>query len=359
MCIAAIIHKPISQKYLDEMERDNPHGAGVAWVRHGKLEFRRGLTAERIGWMQTWRQFTYPYLLHFRWATHGKKVASLTHPFPVGRRALMGELEGRASKVLIHNGVWTDYDDAEPLLHEEPKYHELVKADKLSDTQVAAYIIGRWPEWQDDILAKIPWACAVASVNKGRIDIKKYGSSWTTHAGNEYSNLQWLPADEWWEHNGDKHKSRYYSSPYSSRAWGGQYSYPSDTHHEPFTTQNGDRWVYDPSKKTYVIEKPVSATSQSLLEKTAETVVEAAVSESESDANVRALTHFDGWEDYVRARYGDEVAAEIEKDACRIRACDEEDGFDATDPAEDIDNVSEDPSEVNAYLAREYLRKAG
>src|SRR5690242_17072085 len=109
MCIAAIIHEALPQNYLNEMERDNPHGGGVAWFQGASIRFRRGVTAKQVGAMQADGSLTYPYLLHFRWATHGPRIPQLTHPFPLGKRAFKGELHGAAPKVLIHNGVWNGY----------------------------------------------------------------------------------------------------------------------------------------------------------------------------------------------------------------------------------------------------------
>lgn len=202
MCVAAIINRPLSLEYLREMDNDNPHGAGVAFILPGdtQITFMKGLAATDIFVMQEDKFITYPYLLHFRWATHGKVVPELTHPFPLGARALLGELSGRAPSVLIHNGVWNDCT----------AWEDLVKApaalvDSTSDTGILAYLLGEYPTLYD-LLDEVPWAVAVATMGAGAMKIDKRGRTWQEFEGNVYSNLQWLPARMWWEHNGYRYE---------------------------------------------------------------------------------------------------------------------------------------------------------
>jgi hypothetical protein len=185
MCVAAIINKPVSKHHLECMDEDNPHGGGVAWVDRGKLRFKRGLHAADIFAMQEAGVLTFPYLLHFRWATHGDRIPQLTHPFPTGRRAFKGELEGTAREVLIHNGVWNDYDEFFELVDRSVSWKTLKET---SDTAVAAYFYAEFPDIGDEI----PWAVATARVKNKAIDIRKHGG-WSEWEGNEYSNLTWLP----------------------------------------------------------------------------------------------------------------------------------------------------------------------
>lgn len=185
MCVAAIIHKPVSEHYLRCMDEDNPHGAGVAWMTEaGELRFERGLDHTQIFAMQEHGMLTFPYLLHFRWATHGSKAPHLTHPFPTGWQAFDGELSGIADEVLIHNGVWYDYVQWEPLIRDVDP--ELLR--DISDTAVAAYFY----KWYPDIGDEIPWAVASGRIRGGQLDIVKHGG-WSEHEGNEFSNLSWLP----------------------------------------------------------------------------------------------------------------------------------------------------------------------
>lgn len=190
MCVAAIIYKPVTRRYLDLMQENNPHGAGVAWLRETggvkSIAWIKGLDAEEIHQLQESGALTYPYLLHFRWATHGPKVPELAHPFPLGPDAFFHDMEGEARSVLIHNGVWYGYSKhIPPWLNEE--VHPF-----LSDTQVAAYVAS----FNEDILDEVNWATAVMRLGADNsLELKSRGR-WFQHSENWYSNLTWLPWKE-------------------------------------------------------------------------------------------------------------------------------------------------------------------
>jgi hypothetical protein len=186
MCVAAIISKPISLHYLNQMENHNPHGAGVAWVEPGadKVTWKKGLTAAEIFAMQESGELKLPYMLHFRWATQGEICAELTHPFPVGIQALFPAVEGAAERLLIHNGTWNGapewdarFDIPDGLM------------DHLSDTAQVAYLMEANPA----ILKEVRWATAVGSVRDGALSVE-FGGTWYPSDGNTYSNLNWKPA---------------------------------------------------------------------------------------------------------------------------------------------------------------------
>lgn len=309
MCVAAIIHKPLSQKHLQCMDDDNPHGGGVAWRgEDGALHFHRGLDAAQIYALQECGLITLPYLLHFRWATHGSRTAQLTHPFPTGERAFDGELRGVADEVLIHNGIWHDYGEWVGMVEGVPEK----KLEDISDTAVAAYFYAWFPELGDEI----PWAVASARIAAdGSLAITKHGG-WSEHEGNEFSNLSWLPASEW-------ATSGRYGTAWARRASGG------------WTWE--DAANYDTGGYRYT--PPTS-------------------------------DHYeDGWEDYVRWRYGNETAdavkeagADNEDDAvvmAKLAALEEIELLTGGDNDDDL--VSDDPAEVNRWLGRKtaqsYLAK--
>lgn len=368
MCIAAIIYSPLKQEYLNEMEKDNPHGGGVAWLgksRRGNplLNFYRGITAKQVGLMQQNATITYPYLLHFRWATHGVRGPEMAHPFPVGRRALNGQLYGNADKVLIHNGVWSGYD----------KYTDLIKAPaplikRASDTAIAAYLVGEYPDFEEDILKEVPWATATAKLAGDTLDIRRYGSTWTQYKtgaepdNNWYSNLNWLPAKEWFAANRERwstnyeygENGRYYQpesrTPTPRKYWSSQVksivTYSKDWN--SFTTAEGRVFNYNTVTKRFE-ESPAPT-------QTWEDVVKNAVVFGDVK-DVQLVKQRQDWQDYVRARYGDEIAAELAKDDTTQRASTDL-GDSELESLEEAGLVSEDPAEVNAWLAREYLRNA-
>lgn len=324
MCIAAIINTPVEADYLQEMEKDNPHGAGVAWFDGTSIQFRRGLKAAQIWEMQTSGEMSYPYLLHFRWATHGAQVPELTHPFPTGPRALFGELTGAADSVLIHNGVWNQCT----------KYEDFIEApgkviDSTSDTGILAYLVGEY-EWSS-LLKDVPWATALAFVFDGTMVISKYGDTWTTFEGNEYSNLYWLPASVWWEHN----KDSVYAKARAGKSVYGVYS---------GGWEGGDDWYAWAAEKT-----------------------EADKRSAESKANAAATTRLarmtdEEWEEYIRTRYGHCLADESKEtpeddtdildivDAVTLTGM-------VSDVPDDDDLVSEIPEVVNAWIEKQETKR--
>jgi len=295
MCVAAVAFQPVSLEYLLEMESSNPHGGGVAWQAGDSIQFYRGLTAKEIFKLQEDGAMTYPYLLHFRWATHGARVGELTHPFPTGARALMGEIAGCAPEVIIHNGTWSDWEDAGK--KHLPAELQGVLGD-MSDTAVAAFITAYNP----DVLDEVPWATAHAFMRNGQMDITTRGT-WSDHQGNWYSNLNWLPTTKhymsWPGMGGKDHCSKYdnpYRIPdfYDGHAWGARQD----------------------AKERYKALK---------------------------DRDVESVS----WEQYVRAKYGDEAAEELNK-----MMTEDSPDVEVTLLPEYSSLVSEDFADVNAYLEK-------
>lgn len=316
MCVAAVIKRAVPLSDLQNMEIDNPHGAGVAWAQDGEIQFRRGLTAAQIFDMQTRGEMTYPYLLHFRWATHGPRVPELTHPFPTGIRAFGTELVGAAPQVMIHNGVWSEYTKWVPYIDDVPS--EVIASG--SDTSVAAYFIPHFP----DLAETIPWAVAVAEIDdRGDLQITQYGRGWSDYEGNQYSNLSWQSTQDFW-------------SKYRTPRRAMEYGWTSEDFTEYADVPYGVR-----GSERFYAKKPVT----SLM----------------SDADAVDLG-FDDWVDYVRARYGDEAADAILEDAPAVPHEEDQphevDVYDMMDESgvyflgED-DVVSEDPTTVNSWLARQ------
>lgn len=159
------------------MEGDNPDGAGIAWIEEGSCFYLRGLNAKQIFDLQ--RTLPRPFFLHFRYATRGGKSMNLTHPFPLGDAAFTAGLAGSSELgVLMHNGTWHGYEKHIP---------EHINPERVSDTQVAAYVI---PFVGHDILDDVSWATAVMFQKDGEWNIN-YRGTWVSHKGNRYSNLNW------------------------------------------------------------------------------------------------------------------------------------------------------------------------
>src|SRR5579864_305402 len=180
MCVAVLVEsKDPTPDEIRSMARQNPDGGGIAWVDGNLVHYRRGLNADKA--IALVAKLPRPYFMHFRIATRGKPIPQLTHPFPVGFAAISGadDLKGMAAAVLMHNGTWQDFRKYVP---------PGIDADAVSDTQIAAYMVGVSGE---DILDHVPWSNAIMrAAGEGRANITLRGN-WTEHNGNQYSNLHW------------------------------------------------------------------------------------------------------------------------------------------------------------------------
>ena len=97
MCLA--IYKPagteIPLKNLENGFQNHDDGAGMAWAVNGVLHVRKGMLKIEEVLEQYEKIKSYPALIHFRKATHGKVDAANCHPFLFNDNKL----------ALIHNGV--------------------------------------------------------------------------------------------------------------------------------------------------------------------------------------------------------------------------------------------------------------
>ncbi len=343
MCIAATIFNKVPLNYLESMHEDNPDGGGVAWYENGRIQFARGLDARQIFAMQESGEIKLPYLLHFRWATHGQSVPQLTHPFPIGPRALFGELRGECDRVLIHNGTWGGFEKAIP--NEPMEFPEELLAYQ-SDTAIAAWLA----DHDESILALVPWATAVAFVSNGEMDVTTRGR-WYDKDGNWYSNLTWVPYEK---------STNYYAK--------GGYTGPGDTgtyHFNPGKTHtqstNWEEWAAKykvarptpsgpPDRADYSKEDSDRETwlngyerGMTDTEKLAEL---ARKHEARRDVIKQKWEAREGmsWDDYLRIKYGSKAGTV--RDAY---------GHDDTQ-VPDADVVSEDHEIVNSILARNMIR---
>ena len=111
MCV--IIASPKGVKIPDELLREaacsNRDGAGIAWIKDGKVHWVKGLM-KIDDMLNAYQSVTGPHAVHFRLATHGGNTPLLTHPFPVTDQVRL-DLKGSGFKLLMHNGVYTDWSE--------------------------------------------------------------------------------------------------------------------------------------------------------------------------------------------------------------------------------------------------------
>src|ERR1035437_6717914 len=97
MCLA--IYKPkgiqLSKKWLKNGFSENEDGAGLSFVREGKIETQKGFFTFGEFW-KAWKAVSdLPAVVHFRFATHGNIAPENCHPF---------ELCG-GKFAMVHNGI--------------------------------------------------------------------------------------------------------------------------------------------------------------------------------------------------------------------------------------------------------------
>ena len=113
----------------------NPHGAGVGWRQDGAVRWKKNLGPEEVA--EVIAPLEGEIVIHFRFASVGGVDPHLCHPFPVDRGAST-KLEGRAGRVLFHNGTWGGHKSA--LDYIEKKQRRTV-ARPISDTRVIALLV--------------------------------------------------------------------------------------------------------------------------------------------------------------------------------------------------------------------------
>jgi len=181
---------------VDAAHLSNSDGIGVAYQQPADrlVTWEQGLTVE--GTQALIPTLPLPFVVHFRFATHGGISRQLCHPFPVSRQVGI-TLQGQARELLFHNGVWNQHAQFE---------RRAKLRGPVSDTRIMAYVL--WREGQ----AEREGVAAQLATQAGKLalftpeGITRYGT-WSegdgeddTTTGCYYSNLHhcWTHADHYW-----------------------------------------------------------------------------------------------------------------------------------------------------------------
>lgn len=112
MCliIASPTGKKVSEEILRCSERTNHDGSGIAWLKDGRAHWIKGLM-KIDDLLKAYAELPegVPHAIHLRFQTHGGTTPLLTHPFPIADGVNLN-LKGSAYKILMHNGVYTDWE---------------------------------------------------------------------------------------------------------------------------------------------------------------------------------------------------------------------------------------------------------
>lgn len=112
MCliIASPNGKRISREILEDAERTNSHGGGLAWFDQANktIQFRKGLELKDVESLFETDVKDQPWVVHFRINTVGGVCDELTHPFTIDKDASVAS-SGNASSVFFQNGTFNEW----------------------------------------------------------------------------------------------------------------------------------------------------------------------------------------------------------------------------------------------------------
>lgn len=187
MCVIFFAEeKRPSPEMVEKGYNANRHGAGIAWREPDPqtgltvVRWRKGLDLEEI--QAAVAATPLPFIAHFRIPSCGGDTLSLTHPFPVDRRAPC-DLEGKTKGfVLFHNGHWNRWK--EMVFETALKKGLKIPGGKWSDSRAMAWIasvygIGALDMLDEKIIAMSP------------DEIEVCGTGWSTEEGVYVSNTGW------------------------------------------------------------------------------------------------------------------------------------------------------------------------
>jgi hypothetical protein len=222
------------------MDRTNRDGFGMAWAKGEKIYWYKTLTIDPesiANLIDRWSD--YPRLVHFRLSTAGGIKTELCHPFEISPTARCRASLVTTDSVLIHNGVWHDWDT---VYKEAQKGGFLPDPGPWSDTRLAACLAFFDKDW---LKALEGYAGKVAIMNKfGEIhrsgDWKEYRTGMfvsNTHwnSDNHYNSKSWKSSSTGNTYTGTRYN--HYNKPegsYYEPGYGywdsktGKYVYPED-----------------------------------------------------------------------------------------------------------------------------------
>ena len=161
---------------LKKAESSNPDGGSIAFLRKGQAKWLKNIKSAQI--FEIAKVAPFPFVIHFRIATHGGVTPELCHPFPITEKVEL-TVSGSAPKVLFHNGMWNDWSDVclNVVINRNVKFLN----GQLSDTRAMAWLAYHCGE---EALRLLDEKIVVLD----RFGMKIYGSGWTEERGIYYSN---------------------------------------------------------------------------------------------------------------------------------------------------------------------------
>ena len=83
MCVIGIFDKVPKLKQLRKMEKANPHGASITWIKNGLVNYVKGekLTSKEILRIINKENIKKDFVIHYRITSSGSTCDELCHPF--------------------------------------------------------------------------------------------------------------------------------------------------------------------------------------------------------------------------------------------------------------------------------------
>src|SRR5262245_57371465 len=176
MCVILLCKqtKKPTLEMLEKCHEANPDGGSIMWAEAGKAHWLKNIGPKDIYVLA--HEVPGPIAIHFRWASVGKAVPELCHPFPVEKEPRM-DLQGSAREVLCHNGHLFMWESI-------AKLYDIDLDGHVSDTRLIASVIAKKGP---GILNKLSgyWV----RLNKKRLTY--YGKGWEKEDGILCSNTHW------------------------------------------------------------------------------------------------------------------------------------------------------------------------
>ena len=152
MCNAIV--KPaavlIDRTILQLAWNDNPHGAGLAYLEHGRIAICKGYQSFAAFYRAYCKHEHRDLLIHFRFATHGPRTQDNAHPFQIAPDA-----------AIMHNGILRDYAPAEVSLKSDTRHFlESIIVPALAQSKLSS------AEFLSSPVTKSIVECVIGKANK-------------------------------------------------------------------------------------------------------------------------------------------------------------------------------------------------
>ena len=195
----------VSKEQIEAGFKENPWGAGVAWIDKDKdgplVRWKKGIATveEVLDVYKTIKEGT-PYVLHFRIPTEGLEDIELTHPFPISATA-DATFEGTTRElVLFHNGGWSDWRPYS--LNTCGRFGAKLPKGMLNDSRMLAWNAYHYGE---SVLQLINEKVIVFGLNEdGTVHFELYGmdkqNGWNFKGDRQTAQGIWFSNDRWEKH---------------------------------------------------------------------------------------------------------------------------------------------------------------